>query len=29
LFKHAACLRKSCFAIFDRSGRFIDLSGRA
>jgi hypothetical protein len=28
LFKHAACLRKSC-AIFDRSGRFVDLSRRA
>src|SRR5665811_781035 len=29
LFKHAACLRKSCFVIFDRSGRFVDLSGQA
>jgi len=26
--KHAACLRKSCLAIFDRSGRSVDLSGR-
>ena len=29
LFKHAACLRKSCFAIFDRGGRFVDPSRRA
>ena len=28
LFKPAACLRRSCLAIFDRSGRSADRSGR-
>ena len=28
LFKPAACLRKSCFSIFARSGRSVDPSGR-
>src|SRR5277367_2597590 len=28
LFKHAACLRRNCFAIFDRSARSGDLGRR-